>query len=179
MADRPPWRTSPNPPASASTQSGTRLFVADPSDQRIRRIDLLTATISTVAGEGRIGYSRDGTAAVASRLNFPRGVLTDGTTVWIADTGNCVVRRLEPIERGAEDGRWLAARRRDTAQLRRHRPGRVRGVLNKPTGLALAARRPAVDRRLAQPPGPAHTVLSLTHPHRAGSQPQGAPPRRC
>ncbi len=73
------------------------LWVADGGGSRIRRIDLTTATVSTVAGNGSNSFA-DGIGTVA-RFNFPHavamGVRRDGIQVaLIGDYGNNRVRQL-------------------------------------------------------------------------------------
>jgi DNA-binding CsgD family transcriptional regulator/sugar lactone lactonase YvrE len=73
------------------------LYVADSGNDRIRRIELTRGIITTVAGSGdTYGDSGDGGLAVEARLSTPFGVAVahDGT-VYIADTGNNRLRRLE------------------------------------------------------------------------------------
>ncbi|MBK8995697.1 MAG: RHS domain-containing protein [Myxococcales bacterium] len=71
---------------------GTFLFV-EPQGNRVRRM-AKDGTISTFAGS-TAGYSGDGGPAAAARLRAPSDVVIapDGT-VYIADTGNHVVRRV-------------------------------------------------------------------------------------
>lgn len=73
------------------------LFVADSPNHRIRRVDLATGRISTVAGTGQEGFSGDGGPATAARLNRPRFLIVapDGSLI-IADTANYRVRRVDP-----------------------------------------------------------------------------------
>lgn len=52
---------------------GNKLFIADTSNQRLRRVNLLTDTITTVAGNGTAGYGGDGGSATSANLNYPRG----------------------------------------------------------------------------------------------------------
>ena len=75
----------------------------------IRRIDLITSTITTVAGLGFPGFNGDGIAATAAALWGPRGVAVDTSgNVLIADTFNERVRRVDAgtgiIETIAGDG---------------------------------------------------------------------------
>jgi len=53
--------------------------------------------ITTVAGNGRAGYSGDGGPATSAAINLPRGVtaLRDGTLL-VADSTNARVRRVSP-----------------------------------------------------------------------------------
>src|SRR5215469_17004276 len=53
-------------------------------------------TISTVAGNGRVGYSGDGGPATNAALSDPRGVITDPAgNVFFCDRGNNVVRKID------------------------------------------------------------------------------------
>jgi DNA-binding CsgD family transcriptional regulator/sugar lactone lactonase YvrE len=73
------------------------LLIADSGNNRIRRVNSLSI-IDTVAGSGEYyGDSGDGGAALSARLSFPYGVAVakDGT-IFIADTGNHRVRKVNP-----------------------------------------------------------------------------------
>ncbi len=71
------------------------LYVADANNHAIRAVDLATGAVTTVAGTGTRGYTGDGGLATAAALMYPYGVNvgTDGT-LWIADSGNNVIRRV-------------------------------------------------------------------------------------
>ena len=72
---------------------GSRL-IADRLNNRIRQVDL-NGTITTVAGNGTIGFSGDGGLAVHAELYLPDDVAFDtGGAFWIADTLNWRVRRV-------------------------------------------------------------------------------------
>ncbi len=53
------------------------LYCADIGNKRIRRIELATWTVSTVAGDGKGGVPTDGADAVGAPLVDPRGVVPD------------------------------------------------------------------------------------------------------
>jgi hypothetical protein len=73
------------------------LYIADTGNQRIRRIDLATGRIRTVAGDGRRGFAGDGGPAPRGELADPAAVAVDSSG-WldIADTGNHKVRHVSP-----------------------------------------------------------------------------------
>ena len=54
------------------------LYIADTSNRRIRKVDA-AGVISTVAGDGTLGFGGDGGAAVAAQLNSPSGVAPAGS----------------------------------------------------------------------------------------------------
>jgi len=75
---------------------GDVLFFADSGNNRVRQIDLRSGVISTVAGVTRAGSDGDGGPAIRAALNSPRGLwVTPGGTVYIADTDNHRVRRVD------------------------------------------------------------------------------------
>jgi hypothetical protein len=71
------------------------LFIADADNHRVRRVNLSTCTIETIAGTGVAGFSGDGGAAVNARLNTPRGVAVSGDTLYVADSNNHRVRQID------------------------------------------------------------------------------------
>ncbi len=95
---------APNGVAWRSEGTAGALYVADTDNHRIRRVDLATGIITTVAGSGP-GFSRnapppgdfggDGGLATAARLKYPNRVafLPDGTML-VADTGNQRIREI-------------------------------------------------------------------------------------
>lgn len=91
-----------NGPASQASLSvndlayfGGSLYFADNFANRIRKIDLATKIITTVAGNGSAGYSGDGGPATEAQLTQPRGIAFDAAgNMYIADWGNAVVRRV-------------------------------------------------------------------------------------
>ncbi|MBD0305614.1 MAG: SMP-30/gluconolactonase/LRE family protein [Nitrospiraceae bacterium] len=75
----------------------THLYVADQSNHRVRKIDLMSGIITTVAGTGQAGYAGDGAAAVEAALSGPSGLaLGPDGMLYIADTFNGRIRAVEP-----------------------------------------------------------------------------------
>ncbi len=84
-----------NPSGLAVDQAGN-VYVADSVNQVVRKVS--ATAVSTVAGSGVSGYSGDGAAATAAKLNNPTGVALDAANnVYIADQGNNVIRRVDAV----------------------------------------------------------------------------------
>ncbi len=79
-----------NYPAGITTD-GTSLYVSD-GGNTIRKVAIATGAVTTIAGTNGITGSADGTGS-AAQFNIPYGLATDGTNLYIADSGN-TVRKL-------------------------------------------------------------------------------------
>ena len=83
-------------PSGVAVDKAGNLFIADPNNQRIRRVDASTGIITTVAGNGAYGYGGDGGPAVNATLGFPRYVALDGAgNLFIVDALTNRVRRVD------------------------------------------------------------------------------------
>jgi len=72
------------------------LYFCEIGNHRVRRLDLKTHRISTVAGSGQKGYSGDGGPALAASLNEPYEVRFDQAgNMFFAEMQNHVVRRVD------------------------------------------------------------------------------------
>jgi uncharacterized protein (TIGR03437 family) len=84
-----------NTPEGIRVYNGATYF-ADTGNNRIRRIDNLTLTITTVAGNGKGEYAGDGSKATAASLDFPLNMNFDAAgNMYIVDTDNSVVRKVD------------------------------------------------------------------------------------
>lgn len=75
----------------------TGLIVVDLMNKRIRRIDLKSLTIKTVAGSGKKAPYEEGAKALESNLVDPRAAAMgpDGS-LWILERGGNCLRRVDP-----------------------------------------------------------------------------------
>lgn len=82
-------------PSDVVVDAAGNLFIADSSNNRIRKIGT-DDNIATVAGNGTNGYSGDGGPATNASLSYPAGVAMDNAgNLFIADNGKCVIRKVD------------------------------------------------------------------------------------
>jgi sugar lactone lactonase YvrE len=93
---RPADTATLNSPFSVFVDSTGNLWVADSFNQRIRRVDAVTSIITTIAGDGNIGYNGDNRLAVSAHFSEPYGVTVDwhGNS-YVADRDNNRIRRID------------------------------------------------------------------------------------
>ena len=94
----PATNASLNDPRGVATDSAGTVYIADTGNCRIRQVDAMTGIITTVAGNGAVGFSGDGGPATSASLNTPRGVTKDSAgNVFIGDSYNNRVRRVDAM----------------------------------------------------------------------------------
>lgn len=132
------------------------LHVVDKGSNRVRKIDLRTGIISTVAGICRYGYDGDDKPAIRAMLHAPEAVVIDREdNLYISDTMNHRVRKVDGKtgvittvagngDSGYEDkniGGCGAARfvAKESTGMLKHGDGLlgIDAVVNSPVGLAL------------------------------------------
>ncbi len=81
-------------PNSVALDSSGNVYIADTSNNRIRKVTTTTGKISTIAGSSTsASYSGDNGAATSATLNYPAFVALDSTgNVYIADSNNNRIR---------------------------------------------------------------------------------------
>jgi hypothetical protein len=83
-----------NTPTAVAIDAAGNLYIADTSNNRIRRIDT-NGTITTIAGTGTPGYSGDNGPAANANLSYPQGVAIDAVgSVSFTDNGNNRIRKV-------------------------------------------------------------------------------------
>ena len=75
------------------TTDGTNLYVADYSNNRIRKIVISTGVVTTLAGS--TNGTTDHTTGTSAKFFYPRGITTDGTNLYVSDTGNHRIRKIQ------------------------------------------------------------------------------------
>jgi sugar lactone lactonase YvrE len=76
------------------TTDGQNLYISDSGNNLIRRLSLADGMVKTIGGQAQVGGKVDG-PATKSEFNGPSGIATDGKSVWIADTGNDEIRKID------------------------------------------------------------------------------------
>ena len=85
-------------PSGLTVDGAGNLYIADEGNHRVRRVDAVTGTISTIAGTGEWGYGGDGGPAIEAQLRYPSGVTVDGAgSFYVADSGNHRIRKVSAV----------------------------------------------------------------------------------
>ena len=93
-------------PATSAQLSGTdgialdssgNLYISDPGNSRIRKVNAGTGLISTVAGTGVNGCNGDGLPATSAQIYGPYGIALDSSgNLYLVDRGNSRIRKVSP-----------------------------------------------------------------------------------
>jgi hypothetical protein len=85
-----------NQPFHCELEPDGSLLIAEANNHCIRRVDLKTGNIATVAGTTKKGYSGDGGKATEATMNEPYAVVADQNgDLYIVDRLNAVVRKVD------------------------------------------------------------------------------------
>jgi len=82
-------------PLGLAFDGSSNIYISDNNLNEVRRVDLGSGLIYTVAGNGSPGFSGDGKTPLAAELYLPAGLsIQGGTTLYIADLANGRVRKV-------------------------------------------------------------------------------------
>jgi len=82
-------------PADVAVDPSGNVYIVDTGNGRVRKVDL-SGIITTVAGNGRSGYSGDGGPATQAQLRSPSRVAVDTLgNLYIADLANDMIRKVD------------------------------------------------------------------------------------
>ena len=84
-----------NLPTQICSDGKGTLYITDTDNSQIRKLVLADMTVTTIAGQAPDGDGKDDGPAGKSKFNHPRGIATDGKSVFVADTANNVIRKID------------------------------------------------------------------------------------
>jgi DNA-binding beta-propeller fold protein YncE len=88
--------TQVNNPYGLVIGPDNNLYFCDLDNQRIRRLDLTTKRVTTVAGNGERGFRGDGGPATAAALSMPHEIRFDRAgNMYIAERDSHVIRKVD------------------------------------------------------------------------------------
>jgi NHL repeat len=116
------------------------LYIADTRNNKIRKVNLSTGIISTVAGiGGPSGSSGDGGAATSAKLNEPKDVFVDESgNIFIADEKNNKIRVVAFDEDNPTDSKIYTLAGTGVSGDTADRPA-AEAKLNDPSGITMAS----------------------------------------
>ncbi len=92
----PATRTNIGDPFGVEIGPDGALYITEVRNHRVRRLDLKTGRLTTVAGTGKKGYSGDGGPATEAELNEPYEVRFDRAgNMYFVEMQNHIVRRVD------------------------------------------------------------------------------------
>jgi hypothetical protein len=83
-------------PGATAVDAAGNLYIADSAFPSIRKVDAITGTITTVAGNGVAGYAADGGVATAVSIRGPRDVAIDAAgSLYFAELDTSSIRKVD------------------------------------------------------------------------------------
>jgi sugar lactone lactonase YvrE len=83
-------------PSGVTVDQVGNIYIADTDNNVIREVNKTSGIITTVVGNGQIGYSGDGGPAINASLASPSGLAINAKgELFIADSGNNVIRKID------------------------------------------------------------------------------------
>lgn len=84
-----------NFPHDLAFEVNGNLYITDGSNNRVRKIDMTTGIISTIAGTGISGYNGDGIPATSAQLANPSGIIFDNAgNIFITEFAGSRIRKI-------------------------------------------------------------------------------------
>jgi len=85
-------------PVSLAIDKKGNLYISDGMGNRVRKVDLISGIITTVAGTGIGGYNGDGIPATSAQINGAASIALDTAgNLYIEDAYNYRIRRVDFI----------------------------------------------------------------------------------
>ena len=164
-----------NPQGLALDAAGN-LFIVDAGNSVIRRVDAVTALITTVAGAGTPGFNAAPTAALSAQFKSPTALAIDTAgNLFVSDTGNHAVREISNGSVSVVAGTGAAGNSGDGAAATSADLGSPAGVAVSPGGdVYLVDTQYGIVRKVQASDGVIETVAGMAKD--AGSYTSGVQP---
>lgn len=121
-------------PQGLALSTDGKIYIADTHNNRIRKLDLTTGLITTIAGT-TAGFSGDNGPASSARLNLPTALAVDAAgDLYLADTQNYRVRKI-----AAATGVIMTVAGNGTQGFSGDNGPATAASVDSPTGLAIDA----------------------------------------
>jgi sugar lactone lactonase YvrE len=109
-----------NLPTQICSDGKNTIYIADTGNSLIRKLNLADMSVTTIGGQAPEGEGHEDGPASKSKFNRPRGLATDGKFLYIADTANNLIRKIDLSgnvtstiagsgAEGKDDGKGIAA----------------------------------------------------------------------
>lgn len=108
LLDGPPERACFAQPSGLALLDGT-LYVADSEVSAVRAVDLFTGQVATLVGEGLFVFGDEDGRGTTVRLQHPLGIAAHAGMLYLADSYNNKIKRLDPRTRTVTT--WLGSAR--------------------------------------------------------------------
>ena len=89
-----PFASGLNFPFGVAVDATGNVYVADRNNHKVRKFSPSGVEASPVAGTGEAGYNGDSISAATAQLNSPTGVAVRNGDLFIADSGNNIIRKV-------------------------------------------------------------------------------------
>ncbi|RYZ49991.1 MAG: hypothetical protein EOP49_14985, partial [Sphingobacteriales bacterium] len=81
-----------------AVDSKGNLLITDQGNHRIRKVDIGTGIISTIAGTGDDGFNPGDSIAVAAALSYPTKITVDQhDNIYFSENGNYLIRKIDAV----------------------------------------------------------------------------------
>lgn len=102
----PATAASLNEPYEVRFDAAGNMFFVEMKNHIVRKVDVVSNSISTIAGTGTQGFSGDGELAIKAQLNRPHSIALDQNgNLYICDIGNHRIRRVTLYAKHLDVGR--------------------------------------------------------------------------
>ncbi len=84
-----------NLPTQLCTDGKGTIYITDTGNSMIRKLSLADLGVTTIGGQAPDGEGKDDGPAGKSKFNRARGIATDGKFVYVSDTANNLIRKID------------------------------------------------------------------------------------